>query len=91
MKILTFTFFSSFLITSVFSQQQGTSFDEANRTKKAEFIYIYETLTHSEEYPNGLIYNNNGEFVGVLPTLVEAFEAYIKKEYGIIVTSKFIN
>ncbi len=65
-------------------QHRGTPFAEANRTKEAALFYVYETVTHSWDLQTGLIYEDHtGQLTGVLTVLMEAFETYLKKEYGL--------
>jgi ABC-type amino acid transport substrate-binding protein len=70
-----------FAITS-FAQFSGTSFSEAQQTKKASIVCLYSQTP-------GYIENANQKIQGLLPEIMNAFAAYIKKKHNINVSYKY--
>ncbi len=84
------TYFS--LITPSLSQQRGTPLEEAKKTKAANLVYVYESVTSTKELQSGLIHQDEtGKEVGVLVDMVKAFERYVTEKYEIRITSRFVN
>jgi len=70
-------------IFNVYSQLSGTSYQESKRTKKAEFVYVYDGVPGFAEF-------KDGQVSGLVVGLIQDFENYLKEKEGIEVSSQFV-
>lgn len=70
-------------ITKLLAQYAGTSFAEANQTKKANLVCVYS------ETPGYITSGEKKEPVGMLPEVMKSYASYLKKNYGIEVVYSF--
>lgn len=75
--------FSLMATTNLLAQYSGTSFAEANQTKKANLVCVYS------ETPGYITSSDKDIPVGMLPEIMKSYAAYLKKNNGIDVTYSF--
>jgi hypothetical protein len=82
-RIILPLFICVFTMLNSYGQFSGTSFAEANQSKKANLVCVYS------ETPGYITSSNKGKPAGVLPEIMNSYAAYLKKNHSIEVSYTF--
>ena len=81
----------SFLGYLCHAQEQGTSFSEALKSKKADVTFIYKKSNPNYDFNNGLVVENQlGAISGLLVDVMNEFSLYVAEKYGIDMKPKYV-